>query len=414
MSTRLDGPSKPAEPSVVPPRSRWRSPVAITAIVVVLLAVVVIAWTRTRLSDLPASSGPVSQQPPAVPGAGDGGPVAADGFVDMGSGRGPAADADGQDPVNEKGWEQSAVAGVTGLPSAAPVTCPPGGATVRSPKQLAEALAAAGPGTVITLADGIYPGRFLAKAAGRADAPIFLCGGAGAVLDGGGVDKDYVLHLDGAAYWRVVGLTIRNGQKGVMADTMSNSILQGLTVTQIGDEGIHLRRNSVSNVVRDSTISETGKSSKKYGEGIYVGSAKSNWCSLTSCRPDRSDHNVVTGNRITNTTSENVDIKEGTTGGLLSDNQLDGSGSSSADSWVDLKGNAWLVQGNRGTHAPKDGFQTHQVVDGWGDRNRFSGNVSQVDAAGFAINLTPVLSNIVDCANTQTGAGSGLANVTCQ
>jgi hypothetical protein len=25
-----------------------------------------------------------------------------------------------------------------------------------------------------------------------------------------------------------------------------------------------------------------------------------------------------------------------------------------------------------------------------------------------------VLSNIVDCANTQTGAGSGLANVTCQ
>jgi hypothetical protein len=414
MSTRLDGPSKPADPVVDVSRRRWQSPVAVAAIVVVLLTVVVgVVWTRTRSSDLPTPAGPVPQQGPAVPGADNGAVGASDGFVDMGAGRGPA-DADGQDPVDEKGWEQSAVAGLTGLPSTAPVTCPPAGVTVRSSQQLAEALRAAAPGTVIALADGTYSGRFLAKASGRADAPIFLCGGAGAVLDGGGVDKDYVLHLDGAAYWRVVGLTIRNGQKGVMADTMTNSVLQGLTVTQIGDEAIHLRRNSVSNVVRDSTISETGRSSKKYGEGIYIGSAKSNWCSLTNCRPDRSDQNVVTGNRISNTSSENVDIKEGTTGGLLSNNQLDGSGSSSADSWVDLKGNAWLVQGNHGTHAPQDGFQTHQVVDGWGDRNRFSGNGSAVDASGYAINLTPVLGNIVDCANTQTGAGSGLANVTCQ
>jgi hypothetical protein len=32
-----------------------------------------------------------------------------------------------------------------------------------------------------------------------------------------------------------------------------------------------------------------------------------------------------------------------------------------ADSWLDLKGNGWLVERNTGRDSPEDGMQTHVV-----------------------------------------------------
>ena len=89
-----------------------------------------------------------------------------------------------------------------------------------------------------------------------------------------------------------------------MADGVSSSVVQGLTVTQIGDEGVHLRTASTGNVVRGLTISHTGLRTVKFGEGIYVGSAKSNWCAISDCGPDRSDHNVLVANTFSETTAE--------------------------------------------------------------------------------------------------------------
>ena len=39
-----------------------------------------------------------------------------------------------------------------------------------------------------------------------------------------------------------------------MADGLSDSVIQGLTVSDIGDEGIHLRSQSTSNAVIDNTV----------------------------------------------------------------------------------------------------------------------------------------------------------------
>ena len=139
-------------------------------------------------------------------------------------------------------------------------------------------------------------------------------------------------------------------------------------MTDIGDEAIHLRNFSTDNVVSDNEISRTGLRREKFGEGVYIGTAVSNWCTISNCRPDRSDRNVVVGNRIDTTTAEAVDIKEGTTGGLVEDNVFDGSALSGADSWVDVKGTAWLIQGNTGTASPRDGFQTHEILEGWGSQ----------------------------------------------
>jgi hypothetical protein len=84
-----------------------------------------------------------------------------------------------------------------------------------------------------------------------------------------------------------------------------------------------------------------------------------------------------------------------------------------ADSWVDIKGNGWLIQGNSGTDAPLDGFQTHNILDDWGLANTFAGNVAAVDADGFGYALRPLGNNVLRCDNTATGAGSGLSTAAC-
>lgn len=284
---------------------------------------------------------------------------------------------------------------------------------VASTAQLADALLSVQPGDTIVLEPGVYIGRFVATVTGTAEAPITLCGPAEAILDGNDVDDGYVLHLDTVSYWVVEGFTIRGGQKGLMADSVTHSVFSGLTVTQIGDEGIHLRQFSTDNLVIGNTISDTGLRKPKFGEGIYVGSAESNWCDITDCEPDASDRNVLEGNTISLTTAESIDIKEGTSGGVVRGNSFDGAAITGADSWVDVKGNDWLIIGNTGVAAPLDGFQTHEIVEGWGTRNVFRDNVATVAARGFGYSLTPELANVVECGNSATEAAEGVSNVPC-
>ena len=293
--------------------------------------------------------------------------------------------------------------------------CPAATVPVSTAEDLEIALAGAEPGDVITLSPGVYAGEFSTTASGTQDDPIWLCGTAEAVLQGEGPEGGYVFHLDGAQYWRLQGFTVTEGQKGVMADGTVGSEIRGLTVHQIGDEAIHLRRSSTDNVIAGNTVSDTGLRKPKFGEGVYVGTAESNWCEISDCQPDLSDRNVVEDNTFFNTTAEAVDIKEGTSSGIVRNNTFDGSMlyEDGADSWVDVKGNDWLIEGNAGTTSVKDGYQTHEIVEGWGTRNVFRDN-SAVGTGGFGFSLTPVLANVVECGNTVTDAREGYANVDCR
>jgi len=300
-------------------------------------------------------------------------------------------------------------------PATTSQSCSSPTSTVSSAAGLTSALAKAKAGQKIALKAGTYVGNFVASTSGTKAKPIVLCGSANAVLNGGTTSKNYVFHIDHANYWTLSGFTVTNGQKGVVADGTTGSIITGLTVKAIGDEGIHLRDNSVANIVSGNTISGTGLLKRKFGEGIYIGSAKSNWCDYSNCQPDRSDRNVIENNTVSNTTAESVDIKEGTTGGILRKNTFNGTGmvEDGGDSWVDVKGNSWTVTGNRGSHSINDGFQTHELLKGWGTDNVFTQNTAAVDGPGYGFSLTPVLGNKVRCDNTVTGAAEGTSNVTC-
>lgn len=321
-------------------------------------------------------------------------------------------------PGGSAGTDAGTGSGSPGTPSASALVtaaeCPAATITVASAAELQAALTDPAPGTVIGLADGVYTGNFTGTGNGTPDRPVTLCGTTRSILDGGQLDDGYVFHLNQASHWVLQGFAVRNGQKGVMADEVTHSVLQGLMVSNTGDEAIHLRKFSTDNKVIGNSIKDTGLRKPKFGEGVYVGTAESNWCDISNCEADKSDRNEVTGNDISGTAAECIDIKEGTSDGVVRDNRFDGSTITGADSWVDVKGNGWTIENNTGRNSPLDGFQTHEIVDGWGTGNVFRNNLADVNGPGFGYSLTPVRGNVVECSNRASQAGKGVSNEPCK
>lgn len=322
----------------------------------------------------------------------------------------------------------------------------PGGPVVdvSNAAQLQSALAAAQPGQTIRLAAGEYRGAFATRRAGTAGAPITLSGPAGAVLvndgpsgaapscpvPGGGWDSGYGLWLYDAPYWKLTGFTVQDSKKGVVLDNSHHVTLDGLSVHHVDEEAVHFRRSSSDGVIQNSTITHTGLVQPGYGEAVYLGSAGSNWaCHGNQGGVDRSDRVQVLNNRIgPNVTAEHIDIKEGTTGGVIRGNTFDGTGitgENSADSWVDAKGTGYLIEDNTGTFAPPgvfaNGYETHNPPttpshpNGCG--NVWRANKSNLGGVGaYAIKITSTSKctadpNRVYAGNTVTNAGTGLTNV---
>ncbi len=290
------------------------------------------------------------------------------------------------------------------------------GPVVSTARELSHALFSATAGETIKLAPGIYQGDFKTVRSGEPGAPITLCGTRKAVLEGLSIRHGYTLYLDHASWWRVEGLTIEGGQKGLVADHAAHDLLYGLYVHSTGDEGIHLREFSSDNVISHCVVEKTGLLVQFFGEGIYVGSANKNWCRYTNCQPDASDGNTITDNYISRTTAENIDIKEGTTGGLISGNYFDGAGmvESAATSWVNVKGNDWVIKDNTGINSVDNGFSVHQVYPGWGVGNTFIGNQAKVNGPGYGIYVqSSHLRTVVACSNIAERAAAGLSNLRC-
>jgi len=289
---------------------------------------------------------------------------------------------------------------------------------VSSTPELEQALAVAVPGQIITLADGNYRGAFNIDRSGKPNSKIWLCGSRNAVLTAD--SSQDVLRL-GANDWVIAGFSLEGGLRGIMLERAKNNLLTNLSVRGTAQEAIHLRMFSSDNVIEHSEISQTGLAEPGFGEGIYLGSSQSQWAKFTgnAGTPDACDRNRVSDNVIgPDVRAEHIDIKEGTQGGLILRNRFFGagiSGANYADSWVDVKGNSYTIDGNVGESSPLDGFQVHQERAGWGNNNLFSNNTARVDAAGYGFSLsTDTSGNIVHCSNVASGARKGLANVACQ
>ncbi|NGO69585.1 right-handed parallel beta-helix repeat-containing protein [Streptomyces boncukensis] len=281
---------------------------------------------------------------------------------------------------------------------------------VHDAAELKDALAQARGGDTIRLADGVYRGNFKTSRAGGAGSPVTLTGSPDAVLTAGG---GYGLHLNRASHWNLRGFTVTGGQKGIVMDGADGVHIDGVTVHGLDMEAVHWRSSSSDGSIRNSTIRDTGNNGRGMGEGVYVGSAGGTG--------DRSDSILIENNTLgPDIGGENIDIKEGTTGARIIGNTFDGSGLTGAnydDSWVDIKGNDVLVEDNVGRNTTNDGFQTHEVQDGWGCGAVFRGNRADLTGATggdrYAINVTNYAAGSCEVTvagdNTVTG-GRGLTN----
>ncbi|WP_436762655.1 right-handed parallel beta-helix repeat-containing protein, partial [Streptosporangium sp. V21-05] len=321
-----------------------------------------------------------------------------------------------------------------------------GGSTVdvSTSAQLVAALAGAQPGQTIRLAAGEYRGAFATQRAGTASAPITLTGPSGAVLvndgpsgtapscpaPGNGWDSGYGLWLYGAPYWKLTGFTVKDSKKGIVLDNSHHVTIDRVHVHHTEDEAVHFRRSSSDGVIQNSRIDNTGLVQPGYGEGVYIGSANSNWsCHGNSGGVDRSDRVRVLDNVIgPNVAAEHIDVKEGTFDGVIRGNTFDGrgiSGQNSADSWIDAKGIGYLIEGNTGTFSSPgtfvNGYETHNpattpsFANGCG--NVWRANRSDLGGVGaYAIRITSTSKcagnlNVVYSSNTVTNAVSGLTNI---
>lgn len=259
------------------------------------------------------------------------------------------------------------------------------GETVRvsDAESLTQALASAKPGQTIELADGTYQGKFVINTAGEQGNPITLKGSRQAVLTGGDSGTGYDVHLDGADYWQLVGFSVSGLEKGIMTDNTNHTVLSGLAVGNTGAEAVHFGNFSSDNVIQDSEIHDTGKSKPQFGEGVYFGTAKSNWSKKSGGQPDKSNNNKALNNTFKSITAENIDVKEETSGGVIAGNKFDGSaisGENFADSVLDIKGTNYHIVNNATTGSSAkllDGFQTHVITgpETSGCNNRFANNV---------------------------------------
>lgn len=297
---------------------------------------------------------------------------------------------------------------------------------VSNATELKAALMNAKPGDDIVMADGSYKGKFdiANNVSGTATKMITLRGSRNVVLDAESINTGYVLYLQ-ANYWNIKGFTITNGLKGLMADEANHNVIDGILVHTIGEEGIHLRKFSSNNIIQNVEIKNTGLKTPDYDEGIYIGSSKGNWATYTNGNEDKCDSYKVLNSKIgPGITAECIDIKEGTTAGVISGNEFDATGITGAnggDSWMDVKGNNYLIENNSGFNPGgtifKDGYQTHVAVQGWGNNNEFKNNTCAVNASGYGFNVQlsgsngTSTGNKVYSNNTVTGAASGMSNI---
>lgn len=246
------------------------------------------------------------------------------------------------------------------------------------------------PGDVIRVAPGtydytVYQGaqKIDTPAAGTAEHPIRLTAADPEnppVLTGNGTEHGYVLHIQGDD-WIIENMVLTNAQKGIVFDHSCRSVIRNCEICTTGAEAVALRDGSSECTVESCNIHDTGLVTPGYGEGVYVGSAKS-----TTGFDYKCDNNRILRCTFRNIAAEDIDVKEYTTGTEIAYCTFYGDGMTGenyAGSFVDIAGNGCSVHDNTGYRNQNSkivaAFEVHEQVEGWGHRNSFCNNTVYMD-----------------------------------
>ena len=246
----------------------------------------------------------------------------------------------------------------------APDPSEPGTINCASADCIVNAMKNARPGDEIIVAPGTYEAsektdlpdndgkasRFYSSANGTASNPIIIRGASASnrpVLKGpDGRFDGYVMRVLGD-HWVIKDLELEEGSKGLVLDRSSFSKIINVSVHDIGEEGIHLRDGSGNNVVDGCQVYNTGRVKPGFGEGLYVGSDKSQH--NNPYNPDCNDNTIQNCTVGPNVAAEGVDVKEGTKNTIIRNSTFTAkgiTGENSADAFIDVKGASTFIYGN--------------------------------------------------------------------
>lgn len=270
---------------------------------------------------------------------------------------------------------------------------------VSTVEELFTAMRNAQPGDVIRVAAGTYDyttyqgaQKIDTSAEGTEAAPITVTAADPLdppVITGTNTENGYVIQITGD-YWILENLKITTSQKGIVLDNSNYSIIRNCEVYNTGSEAIAIRDGSSCCTVKDSYIHDTGIVTPGYGEGVYIGSAKS-----TTGFDYKCDYNIVDGCTFKNVAAEHVDVKEYTTGTEIMNCTFYGDGMTGANyagSFVDIAGNDVNVHDNIGYRNGNTNivaaFELHEQVEGWGYHCIFIDNTVYMDQPYGAVDTS--------------------------
>ncbi len=186
--------------------------------------------------------------------------------------------------------------------------------TAKTPvRSLRRALLLARSGDTVRLAPGVYEGGVETAVGG-----VSVEGPQGAVVRGPSDRRGIQVQHPRTT---LRGFTVEKADIGVWLYGVSGCVLEGLTLRDIGGEGVRIKNQSQGNVVRRCRFERMGREGfdaakgRKNGEGVYIGTAPEQRSRNTPPNvPDR-----CTGNRVEDCTfrteaAEAVDIKEDSEG----------------------------------------------------------------------------------------------------
>lgn len=261
---------------------------------------------------------------------------------------------------------------------------------VSTTEELRDALKNAGAGNTILLAGGEYEWEqkgtggslFMSSAEGTANAPVTIKSADKsnpAVIKGKNFSDGIAFYITGD-YWNIEDIVFCDARKGIILDNSNHTTIKNVSVYNIGEEGIHIRDGSSDCRVIEANVHDCGLLNQNYGEGIYIGSAKSTSGYSHDCN-DNIVQNCIIG---PNVKAECVDIKEYTTGNIIENCTMYGGGMTATDSFIDIKGNETTVCNNIFYDDENinitDAVQVHCQVDGWGLDNEIYSNTAYLTA----------------------------------
>ncbi|CAM9939140.1 unnamed protein product [Ectocarpus sp. 6 AP-2014] len=204
---------------------------------------------------------------------------------------------------------------------------------------LYEAMDLAQAGDTVNLQDGTYDSALVSVRDGEFGSPITVSGGPGAIIKGSYSSRSVLIThsfitLKGFTVEGKIGTSDTDeaswvnkcvyveGPGSQSSAVLDGFVMEDMIVQNCGGECVRLKDSVVNAQVMGNTISNCGvhdymfNSGDKNGEGVYIGTSSTQWTN----GEDTCNDNLVSGNRISTSGNECVDIKEGASGNVIEDN----------------------------------------------------------------------------------------------